>query len=235
MTEETRIDPMTYPIILLDVDDTLLDFHAAEACAIRDTLGGRGIDPTGETVALYSRINRSWWEKFERGQVEKEELLWRRFEEFFARVAYDGDPRQAQQDYHENLGKYAFLIPGADVLCEALKDRGHRLYIVTNGTTIIQQRRFGASGLGRFVDGIFISEQMGTQKPARAFFERVFAALGQPDKGDCIIFGDSQTSDMAGGRDFGIATCWYDPKHSEKKGDWTYTVHDLMDFLEVVG
>ncbi len=225
---------MTYPIILLDVDDTLLDFHAAEARAIRDTLGARGISTDDDTVALYSAVNRSWWEKFERGEVEKEELLWRRFQDFFARVGADHDPKAAQHDYHEDLGNYAFLIPGADVLCRTLKDRGHRLYIVTNGTTSIQQRRFGASGLGQYVDGIFISEQMGTQKPARAFFEKVFDALGQPRKEDCIIFGDSQTSDMAGGRDFGIATCWYDPKYGEKKGEWTHTVHDLMDFLEVV-
>ncbi len=225
---------MTYPILFLDVDDTLLDFHAAEACALADTLRARGIEPTPEITALYSRVNRSWWEKFERGQVAKDELLWQRFRDFFSRIGAEHDPRQAQRDYHENLGNYAFLIPGAEELCRRLKERGHKLYIVTNGTTVIQQRRFGASGLGAYVDGIFISEQMGTQKPAREFFEQVFAALGQPDKGDCLIFGDSQTSDMAGGREFGIATCWYDPHHGEKKGDWTYTVHDLMDFLEVV-
>ncbi len=225
---------MTYPILLLDVDDTLLDFHAAEACAIRDTLRERGIDPTDETVALYSRVNRGWWETFERGEVEKEELLWRRFAEFFEKMGVIHDPRQAQKDYHHHLGDYAFLIPGAEELCRRLKERGHRLYIVTNGTTGIQQRRFGASGLAKYVDGIFISEQMGTQKPAREFFEKVFAALGWPDKGDCIIFGDSQTSDMAGGRDFGIATCWYDPKHGRQTGDWTFVVHELTDFLEVV-
>ncbi len=225
---------MKYPIILLDVDDTLLDFHAAEDCAIRDTLRARKIEPTDEKVALYSRINKSWWETFERGEVQKDELLWRRFEEFFARLGVEHDPKQAQHDYHENLGKYAFLIPGADELCRRLQAGGHKLYIVTNGTTIIQQRRFGASGLGRYVEGIFISEQMGTQKPSPDFFEKVFAALGRPGKEDCIIFGDSQTSDMAGGRAFGIATCWYDPKHSAPKGDWDYIVHDLMDFLEVV-
>ncbi len=225
---------MRYPILLLDVDDTLLDFRAAEACALRDTLESRGIPAGEEQIALYSRVNRSWWERFERGECEKEDLLWMRFQDYFSRLGLEHDPRLAQQDYHENLGNYAFLIPGAEELCRELKARGHRLYIVTNGTTVIQQRRFGASGLGKYTDGVFISEQMGTQKPARAFFDKVFAALGDPDPGQCIILGDSQTSDMAGGKAAGIATCWYNPTGKAPAGEWDHEISQLKDFLEVV-
>ena len=191
---------MRYPIVLLDVDDTLLDFQAAEACALRDTLTARNIPATDENVALYSRVNRSWWEKFERGECEKSALLWMRFEEFFSRLGVAFDPHAAQHEYHENLGNYAFLIPGAEALCRELKARGHKLYVVTNGTAHIQHRRFGASGLEAYMDGVFISEEMGTQKPAPEFFEKVFAALEWPDKEKCIILGDSQSSDMLGGK-----------------------------------
>lgn len=225
---------MRYPIILLDVDDTLLDFQAAEACALRDTLAARSIPATGENVALYSRVNRSWWEKFERGECEKRDLLWLRFAEFFSLLGVDSDPKAAQADYHENLGNYAFLIPGAEELCRELKNRGHRLYVVTNGTAHIQHRRFGASGLERYMDGVFISEEMGTQKPAPSFFDKVFAALEQPDRRTCIILGDSQSSDMQGGKNAGIATCWYNPKGDRKKGDWDYVIGSLEEFLEVV-
>lgn len=225
---------MKYPIILLDVDDTLLDFQAAEACAIRDTLAARSIPATGENVALYSRVNRSWWEKFERGECEKGDLLWRRFAEFFARIGVDFDPKAAHRDYHENLGGYAFLVPGAEELCRELKKRGHRLYVVTNGTAHIQHRRLGASGLERCMDGVFISEEMGSQKPAPAFFDKVFAALDWPDKQSCVILGDSQTSDMLGGKNAGIATCWYDPKGAERTGGWDFVIGSLEEFLEVV-
>ena len=225
---------MRYPIVLLDVDDTLLDFQAAEACAMRDTLTARNIPATDENVALYSRVNRSWWEKFERGECEKKELLWLRFEDFFSRLGVQADPHAAQHDYHENLGNYAFLIPGAEALCRELKARGHKLYVVTNGTAHIQHRRFGASGLEQYMDGIFISEEMGTQKPAPEFFEKVFTALEWPDKDKCIILGDSQSSDMLGGKNAGIATCWYNPKGETKKGDWDFEIQSLEGFLEVV-
>lgn len=225
---------MKYPIVLLDVDDTLLDFQAAEACALRDTLTARNIPATDENVALYSRVNRSWWEKFERGECEKSELLWLRFQEFFSLLGVDFEPKEAQHEYHENLGKYAFLIPGAEDLCRELKSRGHRLYVVTNGTAYIQHRRFGASGLEPYMDGVFISEEMGTQKPAPEFFEKVFAALEWSDKDKCIILGDSQSSDMLGGKNAGIATCWYNPKGEMKKGDWDFEIQSLEGFLEVV-
>lgn len=225
---------MRYPIVLLDVDDTLLDFQAAEACALRDTLTARNIPATEEQVALYSRVNRSWWEKFERGECEKSDLLWMRFAEFFSLLGVDFDPRAAQHDYHENLGNYAFLIPGAEQLCRELKNRGHRLYVVTNGTAHIQHRRFGASGLEGYMDGIFISEEMGTQKPAPEFFDKVFSALDRSEKDRCIILGDSQSSDMQGGKSAGIATCWYNPKGEVKKGDWDFEIGSLEEFLEVV-
>lgn len=225
---------MKYPIVLLDVDDTLLDFQAAEACALRDTLTARNIPATDENVALYSRVNRSWWEKFERGECEKSQLLWLRFQEFFSLLGVAFEPKEAQHEYHENLGKYAFLIPGAEDLCRELKSRGHRLYVVTNGTAHIQHRRFGASGLEPYMDGVFISEEMGTQKPAPEFFEKVFAALEWPDKDKCIILGDSQSSDMLGGKNAGIATCWYNPKGEMKKGDWDFEIQSLEGFLEVV-
>ena len=119
-------------------------------------------------------------------------------------------------------------------MCRELKARGHKLYVVTNGTAHIQHRRFGASGLEAYMDGVFISEEMGTQKPAPEFFEKVFAALEWPDKENCIILGDSQSSDMLGGKNAGIATCWYNPKGEIKKGDWAFEIRSLEQFLEVV-
>ena len=121
-----------------------------------------------------------------------------------------------------------------EALCRELKARGHKLYVVTNGTAHIQHRRFGASGLEAYMDGVFISEEMGTQKPAPEFFEKVFAALEWPDKENCIILGDSQSSDMLGGKNAGITTCWYNPKGEIKKGDWAFEIRSLEQFLEVV-
>lgn len=223
---------MRYPIILADADDTLLDFTRSEACAIRDTLRpfGGSVDEMAEE---YSAINKRCWQAFERGEIEKEAMLIRRFALLFEKYGISADPRQANDAYRANLGGYSYVLPHAEELCRTLRDRGHRLYIVTNGTTAVQTRRFAASGLERYADGVFISEQLGVQKPEPGFFDLVFSALGMPDKKDCVILGDSPTSDMLGGEKYGLDTCWFNPHHRPGGERWTYEIHRLMDFLPI--
>lgn len=225
---------MKYPILLLDVDDTLLDFHASESRAIRDVLTARGLPAGPEELACYSRINRGWWERFERGECRREELLWQRFADYFAQAGSDADPRQAQRDYGQALGSYGIWLPGAEALCRRLRESGRRLYAVTNGNADVQHRRLASTGLGALLDGVFISEEVGSQKPDPAYFQRVFAALGDPRREDCLLVGDSQTSDMQGGRSAGVAVCWYNPHGKQPIGRWDYTLTRLEELLEVL-
>lgn len=225
---------MRYPILLLDVDDTLLDFHAAEANAIRDVFTARDLPAGAEELARYSRINRSWWERFERGECLRSELLWRRFAEYFAAAGIDCDPRQAQLDYAQALGSYGIWLPGAEKLCRELRESGRRLYAVTNGNADVQHRRLASTGLNALLDGVFISEEVGFQKPDPAYFERVFRRIGQPKREDCLLVGDSQTSDMQGGKNAGVAVCWYNPHGAKKNGPWDYEIGRPEELWEVL-
>lgn len=223
---------MRYPIILMDADDTLLDFTRAESCAIRDTLRPFGGD-LERLAEEYSEINKQCWQAFERGEVDKGTMLERRFAILFRRYGISADPQATNDAYRGHLAGYSFVIPQAEALCRRLKARGHRLYIVTNGTADVQKPRFAASGLERYADGVFISEELGVQKPERGFFDLVFQALGQPDRRDCVILGDSPTSDMLGGERYGIDTCWFNPRGKDGGERWTYEIQSLLDFLPI--
>ena len=224
---------MNYPIILLDADDTLLDFAASEAAALADMLVAQGLPNTPEVRHRYSEINTEHWKRLERGEITREELKISRFRQLLAELGSNADPAVCNDDYMARLGSYSILLPGAEELCRCLAQH-HQLYIVTNGSASVQHRRLGASGLLPYIRQVYISEEIGAQKPSQAYFDAVFSDLGNPPRGEVLIFGDSQTSDMLGGKNAGIATCWFNPKEKEPTGAWDYTVNRLEDFLTIV-
>ena len=224
---------MKYPIILLDADDTLLDFGATEAAALGDTLQAFQLPNTPEIRATYSRINVEHWKLLEQGKITRAELKLSRFRQFLQTVGSDADPAAVNAFYMERLGRYAIELPGAEDLCRKLSEN-HRLYIVTNGSASVQHRRMAATTLLPYIQKVYISEEMGVQKPSKAYFDAVFADLGNPPLEQMIILGDSQTSDMLGGKQAGIATCWFNPMGKEAAGEWNFTIARLEEFLSIV-
>ncbi len=199
-----------YDILLLDADNTLLDFSRSEKNALDITFRHYGLTITDEIRALYHTINRSLWAAFERGEISKETITATRFTRLFAETGYAVDGAAFSRDYQKTLGEGYDLIDGAKALCEALAGK-YRLYCVTNGVAVTQYSRLARSGLDTCFDGIFVSETIGHQKPDIAYFRAVFNAIPHfsPDK--TLIVGDSLTSDIQGGKNAGIATCWYNP------------------------
>lgn len=193
-----------------DIDDTLLDFKRGEATAIRQTLTQIGITPTDGVVQLYSEINDALWKRLERGEVTREQILVGRFVTLFETLGIDADAAAAQQMYFSCLGAQHDYIPGARETLDVLYGR-YPMYAVSNGTTVIQNRRLAESGLDRYFDRIFLSQEIGAEKPAAAFFDACFAALPETDRGEVLIIGDSLTSDMRGGEMAGLRTCWFNP------------------------
>lgn len=200
--------------VLLDLDDTLLDFHRAEAEAIRHTLGEIGIDPTDEVVGLYSRINRSCWAKLELGEYTREEVLYKRFEMLFDELGTTGDPHETQKLYEYRLSLGAYYIDGAKELLDALLGK-YRLYLATNGIVNVQTRRIKDSGIGRYFDGIFVSEKIGYNKPDKRFFDIAFTEIPDFKQEETVIIGDTLTSDIQGGINAGIKTVYFNPKKRE--------------------
>lgn len=223
--------------ILWDVDGTLLDFLAAEKAAIRRLFGEFGLgECTDAMVARYSAINDGYWKRLERGEIAKKEVLIGRFREFFSELGIDPDlaePFNAR--YQHALGDTVVYRDDSLNVVKALHGRVKQ-YVVSNGTIVAQTKKLERSGLGRWMNGIFLSEQLGAEKPNPAFFEKVFAALPDIPKKDMLIVGDSLTSDMRGGLLAGIPTCWYNPFHHPRPADMTmdYEIQDLVQVLSLL-
>ncbi len=205
--------------ILWDVDGTLLDFHAAEKNAIRACFAELGLgECTDEQIARYSVINKKYWKRMEDGEITKQEVLNGRFAEFFANEGVNGDVEAFNMLFQFRLGASIGFIDEADRLLADLAPRVKQ-YAVTNGTKRAQDRKLRLSGLDRLFDGIFISDEIGAEKPSREFFDHVFANIEPFDKDEILIVGDSLSSDIRGGNVAGIRTCWYNPQGLEAPTD----------------
>ncbi|MBQ7114511.1 MAG: YjjG family noncanonical pyrimidine nucleotidase [Clostridia bacterium] len=201
-------------VILWDVDGTLLDFPKAEYEAIKTCFRIFDLgECTDEMVARYSEINKKYWEMLERKELTKPEVLVGRFREFFAKEKIQTDcAEDFNKEYQLRLGDTICFCDNSYELLKSLKGRVKQ-YAVTNGTRIAQDKKLNRSGLIDVFDGIFISEDIGIEKPDVGFFQSVFERIGQYEKDEVMIVGDSLTSDMQGGNNAGILCCWYNPKH----------------------
>lgn len=216
--------------VLFDLDDTLFDFHKAEKIALTKTLVHFGIDPTEETLALYSTINAAHWKRLELGEISREEVKVGRYRELFETIGVECDPVKATAYYESMLAIGHYFMPGAPELLEELY-RKYRLYIVSNGTAKVQEGRIGSSGITKYMDGIFISQILGANKPDKQFFDICFAEIPDFSLSETVIIGDSLSSDIKGGINAGITTVWFNPKGIENDNDIKpdYTIKELSE------
>lgn len=220
-----------YRAILLDVDGTLLDFKQAETDGMRVVLKAYGFEPTQDRLNLYHQINEQAWAAFERGEVTKEQLVSGRFVDFFGKLGKKVDGSKAEELYRAQLDSSAVLIDGALEICGYLKER-YELYIVTNGTSSTQYKRLAASGLDQFVKDIFVSEDAGSQKPQKKYFEYCFSRISGIQPHEMLLVGDSISSDILGGFRAGTATCWYNPQRLPAK-EWIRPDYEIQELRQL--
>lgn len=224
-----------YTTILFDADNTLLDFTRSERDALIDTLHLMGIVPDEEMIAKYSAINDAMWKKLERGEIEKAALRVARFEEFARCYGWQLDVCKMASSYTDFLSQKAYLMDGALETCRCLAAHC-KLYVITNGLKFVQERRFSATPLAPLFLGAFISEEMGAEKPHKAYFDEVASRIPSflPEK--TLIVGDSLSSDICGGINVGIDTCWFNPKGGAVPENMpiTYVVQRLEEILPLV-
>ena len=223
-----------YRTILFDADNTLLDFARSEREAICDTLRFVGVTPSEEMVTAYSAINDAMWKKLERGEINKYALREARFVEFCNQFSLKADAARMATAYTDFLSTKSYLMDGALETCRALAGEC-RLYVITNGIGFVQHGRFDPSPISPYFSGAFISEEMGAEKPDRAYFDRVAAEIKGFDPATTLVVGDSLTSDMAGGVRAGLDTCWFNPRGAENRAQLpiTYTVARLEDVVPI--
>ena len=223
--------------ILWDVDGTLLDFIAAEKAAIKTLFGEFNLGQcSDEMIKRYSEINKTYWQRLERGEITKQEVLVGRFKEFFKSEGIDiSVVEEFNSLYQLRLGDTIVYHDDSLEIIKSLQGRV-RQYAVSNGTVEAQSKKLRLSGLGELVDGIFLSEHIGVEKPNIEFFDKVLEEIKPADRSSILIVGDSLTSDIQGGNNAGIVTCWYNPLGDKAPDKYRidYEISDLHQIYEII-
>ena len=226
---------MRYKWLLFDADGTRFDYDRAEAVALRSTFEALGLGFEARFAEIYRRINGEIWLDFEAGKITQGRLRTQRFALLFDALGVDCDPGDFSKRYLANLALGTDLIEGAEDVVRSLHGRVG-LLLITNGLADVQRPRFARSTVGRYFSEVVISEEVGAAKPSRAIFEVAFEKMGFPSTADVLIVGDSLTSDIRGGLDYGIDTCWFNPgAKSNGSGVVAHyeisALRDLLSFL----
>jgi len=220
-----------YDIFLFDADNTLYDYDKAEAHALQTMFEQCGFTYSEDVRLLYREINEQAWRDYESGNLSKEALQIVRFERFFDQIGVKYDPNDFNSRYLAELGKGTFLVDGALEICRAITEIGKRIYIITNVVLATQQSRIKHSLIKDYISDFFVSEYVGYQKPDIRYFEHVLQRIPQIAKEQILIVGDSLSADIAGGRNVGIDTCWFNPSGlaNDTKIKPTYEIRGLRE------
>lgn len=228
-----------YEFVLFDADNTLLDFDLAEHRAFYKTMGEYGIPCSEQIEALYRSLNQELWTAFNKGVgLPQEKLLIKRFSLLLEELELEGDPAELNLAYLANLGAQAILLPGALELCRRVSPLC-TLAIVTNGVPSVQHGRFDGCPLAPYFTRLFISGEMGCQKPQRSFFDRVCEELDIHDRRSAVVVGDNLSSDIMGGINAGLDTIWYNPhvsaNDSEAQPTWEAHSYEAVEAILLPG
>ena len=221
----------TKPIVLLDLDNTILDFDMAEKTALSRAFTEMGVPYDDALLKRYNQINIRHWEMLEDGVLTRDQVLVKRFEALYREAGMEADAFRTQALYESLLAEGHWFMPGAEDLLEALAGKA-RLILCSNGTASVQEGRIASAGIGPYFEKIFVSEHMGANKPEKRYFDLCFAEIPDFDRERCVMLGDSLTSDIRGGINAGVKTCWFNPKRRPNPGPIQpdYEIHELSEF-----
>ena len=230
-----------YKTILLDIDNTLFDYLKAENYAVRTTFEDFGFFTSvseskfEEVKKEYRNINDLLWEKLEKGEITSSKLKIERFRILFEKINLSYSSEEFSKQYLKRLGEGAFLFDGAEELCRYLHGK-YKLGIITNGMKEVQYSRVENSAIGKYIDKIIVSDDIGISKPNAGIFEYALKKLGIEDKKESIMVGDSLSADIQGGINFGIDTCWVNlqKEYSDGKIKPKYTVTSLEEIYRIL-
>ena len=200
--------------LLLDLDDTILDFHKAERVALSKTFRDFGLEPTEEVLDLYHKINKWHWEQLELGVMTRDQVLVGRFDQLFQELGMEVDAAACMKQYERNLSIGHYFLPGAEEAVKKLHET-YRLFLVSNGTATVQHSRLTSAGLYPYFEQVFISQEIGYNKPDKAYFDRCFERIPGFSPEKALMVGDSLTSDIRGGINAGVKTVWVNPAHKD--------------------
>lgn len=225
-----------YKYLLFDADNTLLDFNAGEKCALKEALASSPLEYSEKVYIRYHHINDSLWKKLEKGEVTRERLKIERFEVLLNEYGFDGAfyGKAIDDVFLEAMTKQARLIDGAIEALSYLSQK-YELYLVTNATARIQKKRLAQTDFHLYFRKYYISEEIGVNKPDKAFFDYVISDIGDNDRSKYLVVGDSLTSDIKGAINSGLDSCYFDRDCKGSRGySPTYTIKHLLDLIELL-
>ena len=213
---------------LFDLDQTLLDFHASEYKALGIVLTRNGLSFSDEIYQAFKAYNKALWLELEKGTISRTELFTKRFLDVFSRCEGDAsglDPLKVNDEFIRTMSVNGVLMDGALEFVKKVREGipGARIYIASNGATVNAKGRIASTGLDRYIDGLFISEDMGVTKPDAAFFDLCLEKIGEPGE-SCIMIGDSLSSDMLGAKNASLASVWFMPSGDIEKAMKEYSI-----------
>jgi putative hydrolase of the HAD superfamily len=225
-----------YKWLLFDADGTLFDYDLAEGVALQKTFLQIGHQFEAYYLDEYRRINNQIWLAFEEGKITQTRLKTRRFELLFETINLSYNTQDFSSQYLDNLAQCTQLIDGAEDIFKVLGDI-YKIAIITNGLGEVQRPRLERSSLCEYIREIIISEEVGAAKPDRKIFEAAFERMNNPAKSEVLMIGDSITSDILGGINYGLDTCWFNPR--ERGNNYpltsTYEIRKLSELLGLLG
>jgi YjjG family noncanonical pyrimidine nucleotidase len=224
---------MPYEWLLFDADNTLFDYDKAEAFALEKTFTAFQLAFDVTFSAQYREINAQIWHDYELGNITQDELRTERFRRLFTSLGIKTDTNAFSERYLQNLARGGFLIDGAEALIKRLH-ADYRLAIITNGIGDVQHPRFNNSTIANYIETMVVSGDLGVAKPDPAIFDIAFRHMGDPAKEAVLIIGDSLSSDMQGGINYGIDTCWYNPGGQISSLPITYEIRELADLPRIL-
>ena len=223
-----------YPILLFDADNTLFNFDAGNRRAFSETCRVCRLPDTPELFRVYEQSNAEMWSAFDRGECTKDFLVVERFRLFLERAGLQADPVLCNKIHLDTLATNTVLLPHALEVCRTLAQT-HKLYIVTNAVAAVQKARLAASDIRPYIPGAFISEAAGASKPSKAYFDYVFSHIPGIARENCLLIGDSPSSDLRGANNYGIPCCWYNPQGLARPDGLRidYVIRDLTELLPI--
>ena len=224
-----------YSILLFDADNTLFNFDAGNRRAFSEVCRICHLPDTDELFHAYEAVNAEMWSAFDRGECTKNFLVVERFRLFLERAGLQADPVQCNKIHLSTLATNTVLLPHALEVCRTLAQT-HSLYIVTNAVAAVQKARLAASDLRPYITDAFISEDAGASKPSVAYFDYVFSHIPGITRENCLLIGDSPSSDLQGANNYGIPCCWYNPRGLARPDGMRidYEIRDLPELLPIV-
>jgi 2-haloacid dehalogenase len=226
---------MPYHWILFDLDNTLFDFDASSRYALKMTFEEFGVIHSDENIAVYHEVNHQCWTDFENGKMDFATLRNIRFELFAEAIKMNLNGKKMSDRYLYLLSTTDYKMEGATKLLNYLKPK-YNLAVVTNGLKEVKRPQLSKPEIAHYFKAIIISEEVGVSKPHKGFFDYTFNAIGNPEKKETIIIGDSLNSDIRGGADYGIDTCWFNPnrKMNDTMIKPKFEISMLGDFLKII-